>query len=234
VQVVFWVFGNGPVDMMNRLDDLSKMASAGVKRLYIRPQGYGENAERWCEARVNSIDKPMNARDINWEKQRVTMNFQVASPYWLSQGTEAPLWGGGSTWGGGVAWGGTATPHSVLGVENVINEVVTGNAITFPRITIKCGASQTATNVRIQRLSGATVIDEVRYDATLGNNDQLVINPRDFTVKLNGVDAYGSAFSFQNSAWFSLVGGVSNSIKVLMDNPSDACDVTFRYFERWR
>lgn len=232
VQVVFWMHADSIEEMETLKQDIGKLPSYGVTRLYKQPLDSGQG-ERYCEARANSVDYHERASQQPHRRMQVTVNFQAANPVWLALGTEGWAWGDGTGWGTGAIWGGSAAPQAVSGVQNDFTITPEGNAQTFPRITINCGASQTASGVTIQRLVSGEVVDEIKYDATLGNNDSLEINCRALSVKLNGSDAYSSVFTFLRAHWFLLEPG-ENSIRVLMDNAGDAADVYMRYYEAYR
>lgn len=232
VQVVFWLHADSEAEMTTLKNTIGGLASWGVKRLYRQPTDEDQN-EQYCEARINSVEYSSNVRDMPNLRLRVTMNFQVANPNWFSRGTETVSWGDGSLWGGGESWGGVATANACAGLQNDFSLTVGGNATTYPRIKIACGAAQTASDVIIRRLENSVVVDEVRYNATLIANDSLIINCRALDIKKNGTDAYSSAFSFQQAGWFRLAAG-SNTMRVLMDNSGDACSIYFYYYEAYK
>jgi len=211
--------------------DVARMSSFGVKRLYKQP-GDATEDERYCEATISSISYTETSAEQPHARLRVQANWQVTNPRWYAQGTEAPAWGDGTNWGGGLAWGGTAPTYNISGTSTDVTITTTGNAETFPRIIIQCGAAQTASNIRIQRITNGSVVDQVRYAGTLGNNDRLVINTRANTVLKNGVSHYTSDYTYNNAGWFRLQPG-TNSIKVLLANAGDACDLEFRYYEAY-
>lgn len=229
VQVNIWIQAETEDEMTRKLQDIGSMPSFGVKRLFKRPMN--GDPELYCNARINSIDYTGSARNLSHRNTSVQINFQVATPGWLSQGTESPLWGGGELWGGGAVWGGGALPVTVIGLNNDFSIEPGGNGVTYPRIFISIPTLKSATNVRVQRIVGGIVKDEIRYDDTLSAGDVLEVNARALSVMLNNVDAYDDKFTFKTAGWFSLIGGISNTIRVLMDNPSDEARITTKYFE---
>lgn len=232
VDVTFWVEQGTYAAMQDALDDVRAMASWGQGRLYKQRLDPDED-ELFVYARINSIEIAQNARDMPHRRQRVQIKFQVADPAWLARGTEAATWGSGVVWGGATPWGGDASPQSCTGTQTDYTETATGNAETHPRILIDIPAGQSATDVIVQRLEEGVVRDQVRYNATLSAGDSLIINCRDKSVKLNGSDAYTTAFTTLHQAWMRLQPG-DNDIRVIMDNAGDECEVTLRYYERWR
>lgn len=238
VQAVLWLLADEslPPDEQGKQiqalkSDLATMSSYGVKRLYKQSSDATED-ERYCEASISSISYTETSAEQPHARLRVQVNWQVTNPRWYSQGTEAPAWGDGTNWGGGLAWGGTAPTYNISGTSTNITITPQGNAETFPRLILQCGAAQTAQNIRIQRIVNGTVVDQVRYAGTLGNNDRLVINTRANSVTKNGISHYTSDFTYNNAGWFRLLPG-ANTIKVLMDNAGDACDLEFRYYEAY-
>lgn len=211
---------------------LGRMKTFGKKRLYKQPVDPAL-PERYCEARVNSIDFTERSGDRPEKRLEFTINFQVSNPYWLTQGTESPQYGDGSIYGSGVVYGGTPVTQSLVGADNSFSVTPEGNDITYPRLTLEVPAGKSAQNIRIQRLVNGSVIDEVRYAGTLSAGDILEINSRAYAVYLNGADGYTTDFSFNTSAWFRLIGGTSNAIKVLMDNPTDEIDLEMRFYEAY-
>jgi hypothetical protein len=238
VQAVFWLLaddnltpGQQAAQIEALKSDVARMSSFGVKRLYKQPSDASEE-ERYCEASISSISYTETASEQPHARLRMQVNWQVTNPRWYAQGTEAPAWGDGTIWGAGLAWGGTAPVYNISGTSTDITLTTTGNAETFPRIIIQCGAAQTAENIRIQRIVNGAVVDQVRYAGVLGNNDRLVINTRANTVTKNNVSHYTSDYTYNNAGWFRLQPG-ANTIKVLLDNSGDACDVEFRYYEAY-
>ena len=123
-------------------------------------------------------------------------------------------------------------PHTISSTSTDVTVTTNGNAETFPRIIIQCGAAQTAENIRIQRFVNGSIVDQIRYAGVLGNNDRLVVNTRANTVTKNSVSHYTSDYTYNNAGWFRLQPG-ANTIKVLLENSGDACDVEFRYYEAY-
>ncbi|MEL6526500.1 MAG: hypothetical protein AAFQ07_12410, partial [Chloroflexota bacterium] len=146
---------------------------------------------------------------------------------------DLPIDGEGSTFGSGVTYGGSPITQSLLGVDNSFSVSPAGNDITYPRMVCEVPAGKSASDIRIQRLVNTVVIDEVRYNDTLSAGDLLEINARGLSVFLNGADAYNEYYSFNTSAWFSLLGSTTNTIRVLMANPTDEITLNLRYFEAY-
>lgn len=238
VQATFWLIADEhltPDEQAQQMEqlksDVARMSSFGVRRLYKQPTDATLD-ERYCEASISNINYTETSSEQPHARLRVQVNWQVTNPRWYSQGTEAPSWGDGSSWGSGSSWGGTAPTYAVSGTSTEFTVTPSGNAETFPRIIIQCGASQTAENIRIQRFVNGSVVDQVAYGGILGNNDRLIINTRANRVTLNGVSNYTSDFTYNNASWFRLQPS-ANTIRVLMDNAGDGADLEFRYYEAY-
>ena len=232
VQVSFWLHAVSPANMTTLLDDLGAMASWGAGWLYMQPVDQGADP-RLCEARINNINYSSNVVDTPHRRQRVTINFQVARPFWVGQGTETLNWGEGSIWGDGMLWGGNAPWHDLIGTSTTfIVNVASGNNPTAPRINIQCQSGQSASNIIVERLVNGKIVDQLTYSGSLVANDQLAINCRAYTVRKTGSDAYAN-FDFLNSRWLMLEPG-NNTIRVLMDDSGDEARIRLSYYHLWR
>lgn len=215
--------------MEAKRDALKQMADWGKQKLIMTPSSGG--TDRFCYATINSItvNRDEAANTDLW--QPATIYWQVPYPRWRTIGTESELWDGGKLWDDGTVWGGGGG-FSASGL--VTDQTVTNNGKTTvqPRISVICGAGQTVTQPTIQRLVNGIVVDEVVYGGTLVAGDTLEINCREWSVKLNNVDAYTSSFDFLHPAWFRLASG-NNSIRVRQFNISGAATIQFAYYEEY-
>lgn len=231
VQVVFWLIADGAIAMQTAKQQVGAMKAWGKKVLYKQP--YGDATERFCWARVNSIEFSENAKEQPHRRLRVEVNFQVDHPLWENLGTYAGgwRWGDGTLWGGGALWGGTPVTQNVTGTDNSFSLTPDGNDEIHPIVQISIPAGESAENIRVQRILSGRVQDEIRYTGVLSAGDLLVVDTEAYTVKLNGVDAYSSAFEVESAAWFRLRAGRANTIRVLMTNAGDEADIIFKYKE---
>jgi len=230
VRISSWFQADTAAIQTNHLRDIGSMWQSGLQRLYKQPMGDGL-LPLYCEAKLDFANITQQSRTLPRKQIRVDMGFSVANPGWLGAGTESPIWGAGEVWGAGSIWGGSATPVLSVGTSNEYSITPGGNAIIYPRILISIPTMKSATNITIQRIYGGSVQDEVGWTPTLSAGDSLIINTRSKSVTLNGADAYNSNFTKTTVAWFSLLGGIDNTIRVLMDNPTDQANVTIKYFE---
>lgn len=220
----------GRVRMTRLRDAVNEMAAFGWKRLYMQPEDPDAD-ERYCTARINSIQMSERADNRHDLSQRVSVVWQVPDPRWYTQGTEAWSWGDGTLWSG-APWGGSATAQACSGTSTDITITTQGNAITYPRLIISCAAGQSAQNPTVQRLVGSgTVADEISYTGSLSAGDSLTINCRKSSVKLGAANAYDD-FSFNYPDWLRLFPG-ENTLRVTLANSSDACSIRVLYYEAY-
>lgn len=238
VSMTFWLFADEslPVDQQQEQmyllkQQVAQMSTFGVTRLYKQPTDSSQTL-RYCEASVSNIRYTENSADQPHARLRVQINFQVTNPFWYSQGTEAPAWGDGTLWGSGPAWGGVAPTYTASGLQTDFSITTLGNAETYPRIIITTSDSQTCENVRLRRIENGNLSDEIVYSAILPSESRLVVNCRANSVTLNGASHYTADYSYRNASWFRLQPGL-NSIRVLMQNPTDECSLQFRYYEAY-
>lgn len=213
------------------LDEWRGISTWGTGRLYKRVMGSDDDV-RWCEARVSSLPFTQSARERSHRRQRIQMSFQVASPFWLKQGTAGPQWGDGiATWGDGITyWGGSEEFVELSGTVNEIYRMSSGTAPTPVRIDVKVPQGESAQNVVVQRLALGDVMDEVSWLDTLDAEDRLIIDSMSQAVLLNGDNAFGNAFSFEDPRWFMLMPG-ENTIRVTMANAGDKIEIRFLYYD---
>lgn len=231
VSVTFWLFFTTPSEKTTKIDTLNRIQSWGVQRLFLQPTD-STAGERYCEARINNIEISENVKDMPSRRMRVRINFQVANPVWLAQGTEAPRFDTGVLFDSGAKFGGSAPANAISGTSTDISIDRPGSAITYPRITVSCDTGETMENIRIQRIVNSTVVETLGYTGTLTAGDSLEIDCRAKSVKLNAVSAYSAAITFTTAAWFSLLPGVQ-TVRVLCDNAGDAGTIYLRYFEAY-
>lgn len=228
VSAEFWLHFTGKTDATNQRDAFLEMADFGVGRLYMQPTDAGDS-ERFVWARVNNINIPFNVQEVPHKRLRAQISFQCSDPGWLGAGNQT-LWGGGSTWAGGAKWGGT--PTAVSGLSTTLTWTNNGNTYIQPKIALHPDVGDTCTDPIIRRVVDGAVVDEVRYIGTLTNADQLVINCRKMSVRLNGVALYTNQFSFKSASWLKLLPG-ANSIQIKLASAGDAVDVMAQWYDKW-
>ena len=217
-------------EMSALLDGIRQMRWWGKGRLYMQPAD-PSLPERWCFAKFMSLTTAHNYAKHTDLMMDVPIFFQASDPTWYSQGSFPFAWGDGTAWGDG-SWGDTAIAHACSGLTTDFTLTRIGNAPVRARATVVTGVGQTAQNVTVQRLEGGVAVDEMKYTATLGASSTLDMNAWSMRVLLNTVDAYTTAFTTKRLDWFTLYPDV-NTIRVKMNNVSDACTVTIKNYEAW-
>jgi len=217
-------------------DAVRQMAQWGKKRLFWQPTDPALPL-RWTWARINYLgmgERPAEHSDL-W--QPVTINWQCADPAWYGRGSEGKLWGELKWWGlllpGGDCWGGEAAWQAVSGQSTLLATATNaGNANSLPRISLVCGAGQSATNPVIERVAAGVVRDRAQYTGTLSAGDELAIDCRSARVTLNGAGVY-AALSVTHPDWLRLAPG-ANTLRLRMAYTTDACSVRVRWYDVWR
>lgn len=231
VRVTIWLEANAPADMWQLRKWVGWLKSFGTAVLVKQPVGGGETV--YCLAKINNIGYSQHVNRLTHEGLNVTIDFQVTDPFWRAAGTTGGLWDDGTIWDDGTVWDGEDVSQAVSGFVTEFTITPDGNAATLPLISFICGVGETATQLKIQRLVGGAVIDEVSYSGTLVAGNELVIDAQNKTVKLDGADAYGNAFDFRSTAWFSLTPNVANAIRVKMAFAADAGTAAINYEEMY-
>lgn len=228
VRADLWLHFSGAGEAKTKLDELRALADYGVQRLIMLPDDGG--TERWCMARLSSVQTPQDAHNVPHKRQKVQLTFQVSDPFWVTAGNGV-VWGGGWKWGDGTKWGGGSTT-TYTGASNAISLTNNGNAFTQPTLSVKVPAAKSVTDPTFRRIVNGAVIDEVRYIGTLAATDHLFIDCRRLKVWKNGVAVYGSNFVTKNSYWMRLLPG-ANTLLLLMTLATDQANVRIHYAERW-
>lgn len=229
VRLDFEIYTDDEATMTALRSAAKAMAAWGVRRLVYQPTEPTDD-ERWCWARIDSISDP---EDVSRTAhiQRMTVEFLVASPYWYSIGTEAPLWGT-FKWGQAI-WGPTATKHGVVGSDS-FTITPDGNAETLGRILFTTNAAQGFTNPVIRRRVDGELLDEITFiNTTVGIQDCLIVNPRAHSVR-KGMTNYYAQMTAKHPAWLRLEPGVDNDIEVAFGSAADSAYLQIAYYELWR
>jgi hypothetical protein len=197
-------------DMAARRDAVMAMMRAG--RATLTAETFA-GAMRYCMAKVNNINLPAvydarSARIID-----ATVDFQVAYPRWYSAAAGSPV---------GISASGTLTDGTVT---------ASGTAVAQPVITVTATTAISAGGLTIRRMVSSVVADEIVYAAALANADVLAINCQGLTVRKNGTDAYGAAFSAAHPAWLRLQPG-ANTIRVILGG-GETATVSVAWEDTW-
>lgn len=196
--------------MQALIDAVGKLKALGKRKLFLQPQG--TLAARWCYARVNNISVARRPADQTDLIQMVQISFQVSDPHWMENEESVA-----------ITASGTATNQTIT------ND---GNAVALARVVVACGVGQTAENVKIRRMVGSVVADEMAYTGVLIATDDLELDAQAKSVLLNDVAAY-NAFAATHPDWLRLLSG-ANTIRVVMANAGDACTATVYFSNTYR
>ncbi len=230
IALSFTLVADSRSEMEVKRDQVRQMAAWGVQDLFVQPSDT-LLAQRWCRARVNNISMPEDPSGNTDLHQPVSVNFQAADPRWLSTGTESWRWGDGTKWGSGAKWGGLGTVPGIIGTGTLTASNV-GNAISRPRILVRCGVGEGVTNVTVERILGGLVVDRVFWPGVLIAGDSLLIDCRRWEVRKNGVEVYSSAFDFLHPDWMRLMPG-GNQLRVSFLYPTDVAGVVVRAYDAY-
>lgn len=208
-------------------DALNAIAEYGAGVLWAQPSDPSD-PERFCIARINSISDPQRLQDHDELWLRVTVIWQVPDPRWYGPGTEAlPDLATYSPTG----WPGTAQSDACSGTSTALATMTNnGNSIALPRFTITTGGAQTALNIKIQRLDGSDVLDEIAIQGEMRTDDEITVDCQKAQVLLSGdVDGY-HRLSALHPDWMRFLPG-DNDLQVVMDQAGDACTVETRWHD---
>ncbi|MCL4256837.1 MAG: phage tail family protein [Anaerolineae bacterium] len=142
----FLISDDDPAGMTALRDDLKKLLSWGVKKLWMQPSD--PNAQpRWTWARVNNINIP-ERRDRHTDLwQKVTLSFQCADPRWYSHPT-AWLLDRGEVLDDGLTVGGYRA--SSTSVNDGSTLTLTNNGTTFTPLYLRFDAgANSVTDLRV-------------------------------------------------------------------------------------
>lgn len=211
IQATMWLKAFTAAEMTAARDAVAGMAAMGVQSLVIEP--YRGGAVRSCRARLDAFTHTETYAQFPMQRQRITLNFQAAYPRW------------------GAANADNATVISASGTATNATKTNAGNAVAVPVITLAATTNISASGLKIRRMVGATIADEISYAAALTSGDTLVIDCRDLSIKRNGSDAYSSAVTFSNAGWLRVQPG-SNTIRVVLGG-GETADVTIAFDDAW-
>jgi phage-related protein len=183
VSVTFEQYADDNLALQTYRDLVRAMAAWGV---CVLSKECGDEGTRYCYARVNSITMTEAPNDpVNNQKLTVTVDFQVAEPYWLETGT----------WGSPVSVTVNGSPQAVNSVGGLFR--------TYPKITLTVTVS-TTTLIVFEVGTGATAQSfQISRAGNFTAGDDIVIDCRSMDVKLNGGNDFSiiSTFTHANFVW---------------------------------
>lgn len=225
----FWLFFDNRADASAKTDSIKRIADAGVQRLFMQPIDRNM-PERWCFARLNNINIPQAAKDQPHKRAQVSLTFQASDPFWYGQGNSA-VWAGGARYGDGTRWSGNVATV-VSGVNTILTLNNSGSAYTYVQVAIRPTLGQSCSDPILRRIVDGDIIDEVTYVGTLNALDNLSIDSRRASVRLNHVSAYTSQFHTKTLHFLRLMPG-SNTIQIRFGQSTDTANVCIRWLERY-
>jgi phage-related protein len=209
VAVTFEQYAEDSDGLQAFIDDIREMESWGVGTL---TKHCGDEGDRYCLARVNSVTRSESPGENGGMKLTATVNFLVAEPYWLTDGT----------WNTPVAITANNTNRPVNGVGGVFK--------TYPKFTLTV-TSGTLSFVQIYWGTGGSDVREVILNGfTAGVGDIITIDCRTMEVLHDGSNAFSYVSSFRHANFIWLDPG-NNLITI---NPSGgAITATAAWYERY-
>lgn len=231
VTASYWLHFDDQNDAFSKINAFRQMQDYGMQRLFMQPETLSAG-EWWCWAAVKDVEVPRNIKNLPHKRIKVKAVFEVPDPFWYSA-SGLLVWGGGAKWGEGATakWGG-GTPTTYTGVSNAITLTNNGNAYTLPQFAIRPDTGQTCADPVIRRIVDGAVVDEVRFYGVLGVGDNLMIDCRKKTIRLNDVDQYTNSFRAATPDWMRLLPG-SNSIELRFAQSTDAAKVNIKFPTRY-
>jgi len=229
VQFSYFLVSRDGSGMQALRDAAAKMRYWGYGRLVLSPNN--PNLTRWCWGRFNNIQIGQEFHNHTEYFQKVQLTFQAAEPFWYQTGTER-LWGDGGIWNDGGLWGGNAAADSPTSVttSGTVSATVGGNIFTLPRLLVIKDSAGVAANIKIRRIVGGAIEDEVAWLGELTNGQWLEIDARAHKAFIGpaGTSAF-STLSYLNPDLMRLEVG-SNTLQVYLDGTAK---VAARWLERY-
>ncbi len=200
-------------------DQVRAMANWGVQKII---KNFGVNGQRWCYGRVNSIQMVEQPNQQTALKQPVTIDFQVSDPYWHKDGT----------WGTGTSLpGNTLVMNNVTTLTQNINQP--GTFPAFAKIVIQKVSGANITQLLIERLSGATVLDYIQFIPAVAITVPNTITVDATTYTVTGpLSNYYRYMSWGKASWFRMLPG-ANTIKVTATGNTGFLFVGIETYERY-
>lgn len=229
IKTDYWLFFESREDATSKIDAIKKMANAGLQRLFMQPMDH-DMPERWCFARLNNMSIPQDAKNQPHERVKVSLTFQVSDPFWYTQGNSA-VWSGGARYGDGTRWSGNVATV-VSGNSTTLTLTNNGNTYTHAQIAIRPTSGQSCVDPIVRRIVDGQVLDEVSYTGVLNDQDNLFIDSRKASVRLNNVSAYTNVFNTKTSYFMRLMPG-DNTLQIKFAQSTDAANVCIRWLERY-
>ena len=212
-------------------DALKVIGDWGLQKLVYQPTD-PNSPERYCYAEVNNLPDSQNKDGHTDLWQVVRLNFTVPDPYWLVRASEDWLLGDDYILGDDLTLGdgGSTITASGTSTTDTINNP--GSATSIAQVVVQPGTGDSCENVRVQRLVGGVVVDEISYTGVLVEGDHFAIDGAAQFARVNGSPAWDSV-GYMHVDFFRLAPG-DNTVRVLFENGGDAADVRIYFEPRYR
>ena len=169
-------------EMTAKRDAVNAMRWWGEQLLWLQPTNYPTEVQRFCRAVVNDIQMPEEPARHTDLHQRVTMNFQVADPRWLSWPGSLWYWDDGTLWDA-QNWVEPRYSSTSINASSTIS--LTNNGNTPTPLVIRVTAANNVTNFELTLLSDTgAIVNGFRYENTLASatSDLLTVDGESLSV----------------------------------------------------
>lgn len=225
VRAMWYLRAQSMQDMRRKVDEAWSMADARAGLLFQNP--YDGGPMRWTHARISDISGAESVFDRPDISLRVTANFQCRTGRWYSRADQVFSNDG---WMSDTSLLGMTPQVYQQAVQNgsTVTVTNTGNAWASPFIRWEGDGSDTFTDPVLSRYDPDTdeLIDQITYTGTVGINDVIEIDCRNFKVTPNY-----DAVSVNSASWLLLPPG-STTLKVTGTFPGDGL-LTIDYWDTW-
>lgn len=227
VKADIWLEFNDWTEATDKVNSIRAMIDWGLMPLWRKPL---VGAEQFCWARITSIPKQEDVKNLPHRRMKIPVVFEVPDPFWHRTVSGAGfLWDDGvSLWDqAGLYWDTDAS--SAISTDTTVVFTNPGNMFTVPRLTLINSSGSTVRDIRVRRMVDGRAEDEFTYSADLLTGTYLDVDParRRVAVGPVGTNALAS-FTSKFPDWLRLMPG-SNSIRVTC---SGALGLTMQYLER--
>ena len=185
----------------------------------------------WAYARLESVEAPRRPGDMY--TQHVILNWMLESPLWNGPYRDQWYLDDGHYLDAGLYLD-EENIYTLNGSPKSITLNNGGNAtVTDIVITVTAGSSN-ITALKVERLVGSTVCEQMEFSGTVTASKALVIDCGMWSVENDGVSAYDDfdlGTSHTGERWLKLLPG-DNSIRVTYTCASADSTIAFGYYDQ--
>ena len=233
VQAGFFLISESREGMTALRDDIKKLLSWGVKKLWMQPSD-PTSKPRWTCARINNINMPEKRERHTDLWQKVTLSFQCADPRWYSH-PSAWLLDSGEVLDDGLTIGGYRASSTTVNNGSTISLTNNGSTATPLYLRFDAGAnSVTDLRVSLRDVDGVE-IGRWRFEDTLSANQILEVDSTALSVTVTDTTINGryDAFNPQIGTGFLELPSGANTI-VITGSFSGNITMYADYLDAWR